>query len=300
MAPATLRLRTSSQTPIISSATISASACPLLAISQITSGCQAQATTAVDGKTHATQQIDENRNNDDLAGHHRQAHCRQGLRDARHGEEEHLRDRRIGGDGIVRPIDVGIDRSVSQGLQGIVGRDEGIGVDACGLHPAIPHVAIDIRGQKRLFADDKQPHRDRHRNDQDQPPSLRHGRCERRGRNGDRARENDRRDEDSVIVGAQNPGCGGHEHQHQQPKAAEGEQRRLPAAMGRHDRSLSGDHHDASDLQRRKPACEELARGRRVRPLQARIGERKALARELSSPATARSACRRRRTSPEH
>ena len=198
-----------------------------------------------DGKMDATQQIDEDRNNDGLAGHHRQTHCRQGLRDARHGKKEHLRDRRIGGDGIVRPIDVGIDRSVSQGRQGFVGRHEGVGVDACGLHAAIPHVAIDIRGQERFLTDDKQPHRDRHRNDHDQPPPLGHGRRQRCGCHCDGARENDRRYKECVIVRAQNPGCDGHERQHQQPKAAEGEQRRLPAAMGRHDRSLCGDHHDA-------------------------------------------------------
>ena len=99
---------------------------------------------------HAPQQQHDQRDGDGLAAQQCKTHHGHVLTDPRDNEEEELRHRRIDGDGGIGPVDVGKDRPVAQKRQRLVGREIAIGIDAGGLNPAIPDIAIDVAGQQRI------------------------------------------------------------------------------------------------------------------------------------------------------
>ena len=61
-----------------------------------------------------------------------------------------MRHWRIDRDGKIGAVDVGKDRPIAQKRQPLMSREIAVGIDAGGLNLAIPDIAIDVTGQKRI------------------------------------------------------------------------------------------------------------------------------------------------------
>jgi len=114
----------------------------------------------------AAQQQHDHCNRNGLAPQQCKAHRGHAFADPRDNEEEKLRHRGVDRDGGIDPVDVGKDRPVAQKRERFVGRDIAVGIDAGSLNPAIPDIAIDVTGQKRVEQQHIHPQDDRKSKDE--------------------------------------------------------------------------------------------------------------------------------------
>jgi hypothetical protein len=157
------------------------------------------------------QKIDDDCDNDNFGRQHRKPHRGDRFGDPRDREEDHLRDRRIGGHRVVGAIDVRKDRGIAQRGERWIGRHIEVWIDARALNASVPNVAIEIGREQRLLAEQQSAHREREDENDDETDGLLNA-CRIGSRqHGEQARRDERRNENSVPIVADDPGRGRNE-----------------------------------------------------------------------------------------